>query len=231
MEASLPDTIFTLVERKDGWDDVRRDLASRKRNLDELKRVSQPILRPLGIAGKWAAVLSREAVLVGNRWTIASRPQDDEPYPVETHWTSSMLEAESLDGVTADSVPEPLPILANTIFTLEDRPDGWDDARAVLRKSSTELKLAQEKAKTISETAALASGAVLTTAALPPLASALGVAKTVTWAADVRARAKAEDERVQLARAEALAQAKAKLEEIERLRVEVEALEVAAGKR
>eukprot|EP00966_Prymnesium_polylepis_P135234 3125934-Prymnesium_polylepis.1 len=212
--------IFTLEEKKDGWDDFRRDIKGRLTAWGELRRVCKPVTQPMQQAQRWALVLVRALVLSTNRLTIPQKKANTverEPYPLETHWTSTMaeeLEEAEAEATEPEPEPEPVPLLSNTIFTLEERPDGWDDVRGLVRR--TESFVVDTKPKF--EPARRAAAAV---------ASAPGEIAT-RWAA-AQAEAKAAEEAgvrlVEIARAEARVET-AKQEFIAKLEAEAAVLEV-----
>ena len=177
-----PLTIFTLEESRDGWDDVRgtikgvkTDIDQRAANIEELKRVLEPVASPVKVTTKWVTLLSRELVQSANRLTMArdTRAQSrrgeekDFVYPMETHWTSTIA-AEQAAAAAAEvaaaaaaeaaaaekaataeaSAPEEVEsvsLLQGTIFTFEERRDGWDDIRGVVRSLPLPRKRADSR--------------------------------------------------------------------------------------
>ena len=177
-----PLTIFTLEESRDGWDDVRgtikgvkTDIDQRAANIEELKRVLEPVASPVKVTTKWVTLVSRELVQSANRLTMArdTRAQSrrgeekDFVYPMETHWTSTIA-AEQAAAAAAEvaaaaaaeaaaaekaataeaSAPEEVEsvsLLQDTIFTFEERRDGWDDIRGVVRSLPLPRKRADSR--------------------------------------------------------------------------------------
>jgi len=157
-----PISVLTLDERNDGWNDVRSAIKNRQKPLAELTRSVQPIFGSLRSTSKWALLLTREVIQGTNRWTMqrsaprsktigrrrTSEPYPIETYPIETTWTSTSGKLTASTGgkeapreeTMEEEVPleevrelERVPILANTVFTLQVRGDGWDDVRGVVR--------------------------------------------------------------------------------------------------
>eukprot|EP00325_Prymnesiales_sp_UTEX-LB-985_P032755 CAMPEP_0174732876 /NCGR_PEP_ID=MMETSP1094-20130205/60172_1 /TAXON_ID=156173 /ORGANISM="Chrysochromulina brevifilum, Strain UTEX LB 985" /LENGTH=179 /DNA_ID=CAMNT_0015935435 /DNA_START=179 /DNA_END=718 /DNA_ORIENTATION=+ len=108
-----------MEPRADGWNDVRQGIKDRKKPWSQFKACTiTPAIR-LGrsVVGVSRTLLSRQF------WTTG--------WP-ELSLSDSNMEAEAVEAHARPC--EPVPLTANTIFTLADRDDGWNDVREGVRR-------------------------------------------------------------------------------------------------
>jgi len=111
-----PLEVLSLDLREDGWNDVRQEIRDRQKPWAALKTK----LAPVGRGWRSSKNVGR-TLLSRDFWTTWPTP---EPLP-----------SKQLEQVTPNVPCEPVPLTANTIFTMEDRADGWNDVRDAITRA------------------------------------------------------------------------------------------------